>query len=300
MRPKVSVIIPLYNKEQWIRESIESVLNQSFTDFEIVVIDDGSIDRGADIVKSIKDKRVRLFRQKNSGVSTARNRGIELSRGEYITFLDADDIYKKEHLIYLIEGFKRFKDIDFVANKIIEADKIEYKEFDFLDELSKNRFWIHIGSIMIKSKLLREYPNLRFEENISIGEDINFLIKLSCIAKGVVCSYRGLEYRRVDMGSAMQKENKRVLFLPKYLQSISKSSCKSHQYKKLMRFILIEYMKKAYQNRKESLNIDELRNRDAGGDFRLAIWTVIPYLIVRYTPDFIFYIYTKLKKRKDY
>ena len=296
MNPKVSVIIPLYNKEQWIRESIESILNQSFSDFEIVVIDDGSTDRGAEIVSSIKDERVRLFCQKNSGVSSARNRGIELSRGEYITFLDADDIYNKEHLKYLIDGFKRFQNIDFVADRIIEINRIEYKEFDFLDELSKNRFWIHIGSVMIKSKLFREHPNLRFEEDISIGEDINFLIKLSCIARGVVCSYRGLEYRIVDMGSAMQKENKRVLFLPKYLQSIPKSSCNSSQYKKLMRFIFIEYMKKAYQNRRETFNINELKNRDAGGEFRLPIWTVIPYLIVRYTPNIVYKFYKKRRR----
>ena len=81
---KVSVIMPAYNSEVYIRESIDSVLAQSFTDFELIVVDDGSTDTTAAIVESYADNRIRLIRQPNQGVSVARNTGIEAARGEFM------------------------------------------------------------------------------------------------------------------------------------------------------------------------------------------------------------------------
>ena len=94
----ISVIIPLYNKREWIECSLRSVLTQTFQDFEIIVVDDGSTDGSAEIVKGITDNRIRLISQKNSGVSAARNRGIAESRGELIALLDGDDEWKPEYL----------------------------------------------------------------------------------------------------------------------------------------------------------------------------------------------------------
>lgn len=95
---KFSIIVALYNKAQYIEETIASALAQSFTDFEIIVVDDGSKDDGADRVAAVADPRVRLIRQPNGGVSVARNHGIEHARGEWIAFLDADDMWRPNYL----------------------------------------------------------------------------------------------------------------------------------------------------------------------------------------------------------
>ena len=87
----ISVIIPLYNKEPIIERSLQSVLSQDYDDFEVVVVNDGSTDRSADIVRSINDPRIRLIEQENGGPSKARNTGTKNARGEWIVFLDADD-----------------------------------------------------------------------------------------------------------------------------------------------------------------------------------------------------------------
>lgn len=94
----ISVIIPLYNKECYIAQAVVSVLNQSYQDFEIVVIDDGSTDDSLNEAKKVANSRMRIISQVNAGVSAARNKGIKEARGEYVAFLDADDIWHKDFL----------------------------------------------------------------------------------------------------------------------------------------------------------------------------------------------------------
>lgn len=91
--PKFSVIIPLYNKAAYIAETIQSVLDQTYSNFELIIIDDGSTDHSASVIQTFDDVRISYFYQKNQGVSTARNYGISLAKGDYIAFLDADDYW---------------------------------------------------------------------------------------------------------------------------------------------------------------------------------------------------------------
>lgn len=96
--PKITVVIPLYNKAGYIRRALDSVFSQTFIDYEIIVIDDGSTDDSVDHVEIYNDSRLRIIHQENSGPGAARNRGINESRGEYIAFLDADDEWLPNYL----------------------------------------------------------------------------------------------------------------------------------------------------------------------------------------------------------
>src|SRR5690606_9179050 len=96
--PYFSIIIPLYNKEKYIENTLKSVLNQSFSDFEVIVINDGSTDQSVAMVEKIKDPRIHIVHQENQGVSVARNKGIEAAKAEFICFLDADDSWKEDFL----------------------------------------------------------------------------------------------------------------------------------------------------------------------------------------------------------
>lgn len=98
MYPKVSVILPVYNSEEFIKETIKSALSQIYKDFEIIVVNDGSTDKSEEIIKSFSDKRITCVYQENQGRSKARNKGISLAKGKYIAFLDSDDIWLSKHL----------------------------------------------------------------------------------------------------------------------------------------------------------------------------------------------------------
>ncbi len=104
----ISVIIPLYNKEKQIRQTLESVLAQTFQDFEVLVVNDGSTDNSIAVLNEIKDNRIRLIQQENQGVSAARNKGIQAANYDYIALLDADDEWKPEYLATQVDLIQRY------------------------------------------------------------------------------------------------------------------------------------------------------------------------------------------------
>jgi glycosyltransferase involved in cell wall biosynthesis len=108
MNPKASVIIPTYNRAAKVRKAIESVLAQTFTDLEVIVVDDGSSDGTGQILAEIYSDRIRYFAQANQGVSIARNKGIAEARGKWIAFLDSDDLWEKEKLEWQFKALERF------------------------------------------------------------------------------------------------------------------------------------------------------------------------------------------------
>lgn len=128
-----SVVIPLYNKELSIGDTIQSVLNQTYQDFEIVVINDGSTDNSLNIVEQINDSRIRVINKPNGGVSSARNKGIEESNFEWIAFLDGDDLWLENHLVILKDMIEAHPADKVFTTSFVFSDKkyIEEKENSF-------------------------------------------------------------------------------------------------------------------------------------------------------------------------
>lgn len=124
--PLISVISPVYNAEKTIRETIESVLNQTLTDFELIIVNDGSQDATLEVISSIQDLRIKVFSYANAGVSASRNRGIIQATGEYISFIDADDLWTPDKL-----------EAQFNALKEHPEAAIAYSWTDWIDESSQ-------------------------------------------------------------------------------------------------------------------------------------------------------------------
>ena len=214
----VSVIMPAYNSEVYIRESIDSVLAQSFVDFELIVVDDGSTDTTAEIVKSYTDDRIRLIRQVNQGVSVARNTGLEAANGQYISFLDSDDLYYPDFLktlLYLIQSnqtemsFSNYSESYSTEDmKRLSFKKVRYYIKDKLlgariltDSSQIDVFPMHINSVMISKNLIEQY-HLRFLPGVRMYEDGNFLFKAFIAAKRISGIYSCLEHYRRHPDSA--------------------------------------------------------------------------------------------------
>ena len=206
--PRISVIIPVYNAEKYLHRCIDSILAQSFTDFELLLIDDGSKDNSGTICDeyAAKDSRVRVFHKENGGVSSARNLGLDNAQGEWITFVDSDD--------YLIDqsGFT------ILARTDIESDLIVYS-FLWNNELircpSSNRFekiFFSYHSIAIWSKIYKrriiQQNHLYFNEKIHLGEDQLWFSEYLKFASTFLCSELIL-YKYNSMGNEISSLHNR-------------------------------------------------------------------------------------------
>ena len=158
--PKVSIILPAYNGEKFIAEAIDSVLNQTYGDFEIIVVNDGSTDRTAEILSKYGGK-IRVISQANAGIAQARNVAISNSKGEYLAFLDQDDIWLEDKLEKQMEIFDKDKDVGMVYSGtfVMTAGNAELKSFDLkkpykgmvIEELLMNNF-ISTSAVVTKKE----------------------------------------------------------------------------------------------------------------------------------------------------
>lgn len=127
----ISVVMPLYNRAHIVKQTINSVLNQTFRDFELIIVNDGSTDNSLGVVKeNFIDNRIRLLEQENKGVSVARNRGVKESKYEYIAFLDADDEWKPEFLEKILEAIKTIPDAAIYGTSSLHTD---YQTKEYVD-----------------------------------------------------------------------------------------------------------------------------------------------------------------------
>lgn len=202
MSPEVSIIIPAYNSEKYIGKAINSILNQTYTNFEAIVIDDASRDRTLKIVTSFRDRRIKIIKNRfNLGASAARNRALNQAKGKWIALLDSDDWYASTRLEKLLEIGAQ-KNADMVADDIYlivdrelspwstllqerkEAlsevqliDPLRFIQTDRLTGSTSERNWsLGYTKPLIKRNFLVKY-GLQYNENIKIGEDFELYLK---------------------------------------------------------------------------------------------------------------------------
>jgi glycosyltransferase involved in cell wall biosynthesis len=185
--PFISVIIPLYNKEKTISDTLDSLLKQSFKDFDVIIIDDGSTDESVNIVSEFKDKRIRLIRKNNGGVSSARNMGLLMSKGEYIFFLDADDFVKPNCFSVYYELSKKYTDIKIFTTNFSIKDKVNIEsnyckretegivENPF-KEILHRKIYLRTGNLLINKNCFNDVGY--FDECLSKYEDLDIIFRI--------------------------------------------------------------------------------------------------------------------------
>lgn len=215
----ISVIIPIFNSEAYLRECITSVLEQTYTDFEVLLIDDGSTDSVPEICREFvqKDSRIRYDCQQHQGVSTARNKALDMAEGEYVFFMDSDDWIVPTLLEKLCEqlqlkkaeiAFCRYlsegdRDYDLITGKAGEEKELEWILVDqnkLKEECQRIGIFRGIGGRLIKKSIIGK---LRFEKDLIVGEDTCFLYQL--VQKGVSAVYtpeKMYYYRRHEHNSS--------------------------------------------------------------------------------------------------
>lgn len=183
--PKISVIVPVYNVEKYLRRCIDSILAQTFADFELLLIDDGSKDSSGAICDEYaeKDNRILVFHKENGGVSSARNVGLDNACGEWITFVDADD-WVSPKLYDIIFNSKDYKDVELINFSFYSVFKSEQVPVRLLSADDKVEFikkqMVEGRSVVWNMIIKRDFvlsKKLKFNTTLKIGEDFDLLIR---------------------------------------------------------------------------------------------------------------------------
>ena len=186
----ISVIIPLFNREKYIRETINSVLNQSYPEYEIIIVDDGSTDRSIERVKSFNDSRIKVITESNQGVSCARNNGVKIASYDIIAFLDSDDQWKKDFLYWIDYLSRNYPDARMygtnlelkyqVTGKLVELQNKLPNNWDGIInnnfEYQKMGVNLYPSAVAIQKKTFIEVGG--FSEGVNFAEDLTLFFKV--------------------------------------------------------------------------------------------------------------------------
>ena len=222
---KLSVIIPLYNHETFIKEAIQSVLEQSFSDFELIVINDGSTDNSEDVVKGISDDRIKYFSQENQGAHNTINRGIRLAQGEYVSILNSDDIYYQNRFAEILKVLESdssiyavFSHIECIDGKGDFIRFIRGAEYNWIDrdqetsfkgkndpvlDLLAGNFLVTTSNLFCKKKV---FDDIGYFLNLRYTHDYEFFLRLCCQYRAHIIETPLLKYRIHDLNTVKEDE----------------------------------------------------------------------------------------------
>ena len=258
----VSIIVPVYKVENVLHYCIDSILNQTYNNFELILIDDGSPDSSGKICNEYdkRDLRIKVFHKENEGVSVARNTGIELAKGKYICFVDSDDYIQRDYLEKLILAKKTYKNCENIwckfhtvnnyrvdlSVKLLNCNEDMYSVKDIMTLHEK---WLDAGPVCkLYDKDIIVNNNIRFNENLSLGEDLTFNFDyLDCTSGDIVVIDCELyNYVNTNMNSLSNKYYKNMFdiyiqlnsMMYKYMQ---KWNCDEKQFGKYFNACFYKY-----------------------------------------------------------
>lgn len=307
-RPKVSVIIPVYNTEDYLEEAVRSIMNQTLKEIEIIIIDDGSIDNSLSIIEELsnEDSRISCYTQENSGLSQTRNRGIELAFGEFIYFMDSDDILALNALELCYSQAKR-KELDFVFfdgitfsdERIVASDttykrtyifdeEIVYNGIDMLNRMLENYIYrasacmIFINYDFLVKHNLNFYPGIIHEDELFTSQLYLFACRVSCVKKDFYS-------RRIRTGSIMSTMYS-IRNIEDYLTVINELKLLAHKEKRFKPTIekTISYiLNPAIYNSKDLSTVQRLKVFVYCIRHRLIHYLKVKHIFVMLFPFFI-------------
>jgi glycosyltransferase involved in cell wall biosynthesis len=232
MNPKVSVIIPTYNRSKVIGRTIESVLGQTLPDFELIIVDDGSVDETRDVVNNFNDDRIRYIWQTNQERSVARNTGIAASKAPYITFLDSDDLFLPNKLADQYEMLEKFKEIDWVLGGWLETEtngRIMRIAQPWINHpMPMPRDWFFHKLTIMGANLIRRDCLVQigcFDTNLYSTEDTDLFLRLiasGCTTKwGKSIVMKRYRHQSNSVGNAMRMRSAMMILLDKNTKDTS-------------------------------------------------------------------------------
>jgi glycosyltransferase involved in cell wall biosynthesis len=200
--PLISVIIPNFNYARYVNQTIESVLKQTYTNLECIVVDDGSTDNSAEVINAYvnKDNRVKLIAKTNGGLSSSRNEGIKVAKGQYIAFLDSDDLWRENKLRNQMEFFKAHPEVSIVYSNSDSFNKdgiLPFKEHVFIELhplklVETNSMPGCSSNFMITAAMVKKTGF--FDGDLRSGEDLDYLFR---------CSLQGAKFGFVTSNDVM-------------------------------------------------------------------------------------------------
>ena len=212
--PTISVVIPAYNAERTVLETVESVQKQTFSDLEIIVIDDGSTDKTKELLQGVTDERLKIFSYENSGVATARNRGISDAEGEFIAFLDADDLWTPDKLELQLIALQQHPEAGVAyswnyffidGQEDISPGKAFFFEGDVYPQLLVENFLANGSNPLIRTKIIELVGE--FDSTFSHCADWDFYLRLAASCPFVVVLKHQVFYRQ-SFGSMTSQTSK--------------------------------------------------------------------------------------------
>ena len=244
--PKISVIVPVYNTEKYLEKCLESIVNQTYQDFEVIIVNDGSTDNSREIIDKYIEKypeKIKCINKQNGGLSSARNCGIEAATGDYIAFVDSDDYIDMQFFEQLLHYVKR--DIDLIKFKLIKVDE-EYKQLEKIsgpvfDEFTGEKGFntLAFKDVLLEPACLYLYKRALFVENKlkflenTYHEDFGLVPVILLYAKNMVSiDFYGYYYvqadnsitRNEDYSKTVKRANDLLLHYDNMVKQIEKIS----------------------------------------------------------------------------